>query len=83
MKKYQILLGNNSNKTSYGFSYTKTTTIVESYKKNFLGLRVPDKTRKETTTHYMTVSRDKTIMSLFRHIIVKKNTETQPPIGRL
>lgn len=76
-------LCNNSNKTSYGFSYTKTTTIVESYKKNFLGLRVPDKTRKETTTHYMTVSRDKTIMSLFRHIIVKKNTETQPPIGRL
>lgn len=52
-------LGNNSDKTSYGFSYTKTTTIVESYKKNFLGLRVPDKTRKETTTHYMTVSRDK------------------------
>ena len=76
-------LCNNSNKKSYGFSYTKTTTIVESYKKNFLGLRVPDKTRKETTTHYMTVSRDKTIMSLFRHIIVKKNTETQPPIGRL
>ena len=52
-------LGNNSDKTSYGFSYTKTTTIVESYKKGFLGMRVPDKTRTETSTHYMTVSRDK------------------------
>ena len=52
-------LGNNSDKTSYGFSYTKTTTIVESYKKGFLGIKVPDKTRTETSTHFMTVSRDK------------------------
>jgi hypothetical protein len=52
-------LGNNSDKTSYGFNYTKTTTIVESYKKGFWGMRVPDKTRTETSTHFMTVSRDK------------------------
>jgi RHS repeat-associated protein len=52
-------LGNSSDKTSYGFSYTKTTTIVESYKKGFLGMKIPDKTRTETTMHYMTVSRDK------------------------
>ncbi len=52
------MLGNNPNKTSYGFSYTKTTTIVESYK-SFLGIKIPDKTRKETTTYYMVVSRDK------------------------
>ena len=51
-------LGNNSDKTSYGFSYTKTTTIVESYK-TFLGIKTPDKTRIETATYYMTVSRDK------------------------
>jgi RHS repeat-associated protein len=51
-------LGNNSDKTSYGFSYTKTTTIVESYKTGFLGRKIPDKTRTETSTHYMTVSRD-------------------------
>lgn len=51
-------LGNNSDKTSYGFSYTKTTTIVESYK-TFLGIKMPDKTRTETATYYMTVSRDK------------------------
>jgi RHS repeat-associated protein len=52
-------LGNNSDKTSYGFSYTKTTTIVESYKKGFLDIKVPDKTRTETATYYMTVSKDK------------------------
>ncbi|GHT46287.1 hypothetical protein AGMMS49965_23760 [Bacteroidia bacterium] len=51
-------LGNNANKTSYGFSYTKTTTIVESYK-TFLGIKIPDKTRTETATYYMTVNRDK------------------------
>ena len=51
-------LGNNSDKTSYGFCYTKTTTIVESYK-TFLGIKTPDKTRTETATYYMTVSRDK------------------------
>ena len=59
-------LGNNSDKTSYGFSYTKTTTIVESYKKGFLGIRIPDKTRTETTTHYMTVSRDKSNNTSFQ-----------------
>ena len=52
-------LGSNSDKTSYGFSYTRTTTIVESYKKGFLGIKIPDKTRTETATYYMTVSRDK------------------------
>lgn len=52
-------LGNNSDKTSYGFSYTKTTTIVESYKTGFLGIKIPDKTRTETATYYMTVSKDK------------------------
>jgi len=51
-------LGNNADKTSYGFSYTKTTTIVESYKTGFLGIKIPDKTRTETATYYMTVSRD-------------------------
>ena len=51
-------LGNNADKTSYGFSYTKTTTIVESYKTYVWG-RVPDKTRTETSSHYITVSRDK------------------------
>lgn len=51
-------LGNNQDKTSYGFSYTKTTTIVESYK-SFLGIKIPDKTRKETISYYMIVSRDK------------------------
>ncbi len=59
-------LGNNSDKTSYGFSYTKTTTIVESYKKGFLGIKTPDKTRTETTTHYMTVSKDKNNNASFR-----------------
>ena len=51
-------LGNNQDKTSYGFSYTKTTTKVESYK-SFLGIKIPDKTRKETATYYMIVSIDK------------------------
>ena len=52
-------LGSNSDKTSYGFSYTKTTVIVESYKKGFLGIKVPDKTRTVNTTHYMTISRNR------------------------
>jgi RHS repeat-associated protein len=51
-------LGNNEDKTSYGFSFTKTTTIVESYKEYFWG-SVPDKTRTETSTHFIVVSRDK------------------------
>ena len=51
-------LGNNQDKTSYGFSYTKTTTKVESYK-SFLGIKIPDKTREETISYYMIVSRDK------------------------
>lgn len=53
-----ITLGSNSDKTSYGFSYTKTTTIVESYKR-VLGIYIPDKTRTETTNYYMIVSRDR------------------------
>ncbi len=53
-----VTLGNNADKTSYGFSYTKTTTNVESYKTGFLGIKIPDKTRTETATYYMTVSRD-------------------------
>ena len=51
-------LGNNSDKTCYGFSYTKTTTIIESYKKLIGNLMIPDKTRKETNTYFMTVTRD-------------------------
>lgn len=51
-------LGNNSDKTSYGFSYTKTTTTVESYK-TLLGIKIPDKTRTEAATFYMIVSNDK------------------------
>jgi len=52
-------IGNNSNKTSYGFSYTKTKTIVESSRPGFMGARIPTKTRTETTTHFMVVSRDR------------------------
>ena len=52
-------LGCNSDKTSYGFSYKKATTIVETYKKGFGGIRIPDKTREEISTYYMTVSIDK------------------------
>ena len=51
-------LGTNSEKTSYGFSYTKTTTTVESYKM-FGKIRVPIKTKTKTATYFMTVSRDK------------------------
>jgi len=51
-------LGNNADKTSYGFSYTKTTTTVESYK-NIAGIRIPDKTTTSSSTYYMVVSRDK------------------------
>jgi RHS repeat-associated protein len=50
-------LGSNEDGTSMGFSYTKTTTTVLSYKK-FGILKVPNETKTETTTYYMTVSMD-------------------------
>jgi len=50
-------LGTNEDATSMGFSYTKTTKTVLSYKK--IGIfKVPDKTKTETSTYYMTVSMD-------------------------
>lgn len=51
-------LGNNSSKTNFAFSYNKTITIVDSYDV-VLGVKIPKKTRKETKTYYMIVSRDK------------------------
>jgi hypothetical protein len=48
-------LGNNSDKTSYGFSYTKTTTKVESYITAF-GNKIPDKKSTTSATYYMTVT---------------------------
>jgi len=51
-------LGSNANKTSYGFSYTKTTTTVESYK-TVAGLRIPNKTTTTSSTYYMVVNKDK------------------------
>ena len=51
-------LGSNSDKTCYGFSYTKTKKIVERSIKIAAGITIPVKTRTITTTHYMTVSRD-------------------------
>ena len=58
-------LGSNADKTSYGFSYTKTTTVVESYK-TLLGIKIPDKTSTETNTYYMTISRDKSNTASFQ-----------------
>ena len=52
-------IGHNADRTSYGFSYTKTTTIVESYRTGFGGRQIPNRTRTETTNHFMTVSRDR------------------------
>jgi len=50
-------LGSNEAETSMGFSYTKTTTTVLSYKK--MGIfKVPNETKTETSTYYMTVSMD-------------------------
>jgi RHS repeat-associated protein len=49
-------LGNNADETSYGFSYTKTTTTVLSY---FGNTNIPNKTKTETATYYMTVNMDK------------------------
>ena len=51
-------LGNNSDKTTYGYSYTTTKTIVESYA-TLMGMKIPTKIRIEVATQYMTVSRDK------------------------
>ena len=51
------LLGNNIEKTSYGFSYIRTTTIVESYK-DYFGMVIPNETRTETATYYISVSMD-------------------------
>lgn len=50
-------LGTNGDETSMGFSYTKTTKTVLSYKK-FGIFKVPDETKTETSTYYMTVSMD-------------------------
>jgi RHS repeat-associated protein len=49
-------LGNNSDKTSYGFSYTKTTTTAVSYIGN---TKIPKETKTTIATYYMTVSMDK------------------------
>ena len=51
-------LGNNADKTSYGFSYTKATTTVLSYTTYPWG-SVPDKTKTTTANYYMVVSMDK------------------------
>lgn len=50
-------LGSNEDETSMGFSYTKTTSTVLSYKK-FGMFKVPDETKTETATYYMTVGMD-------------------------
>lgn len=52
-------LGHNADQTAFAYSYTKTTTIVESYKTGVLGIRTPLKTRIEITYHYIIVYRDK------------------------
>ena len=44
--------------TKIGYSYTKTTTIVDSYK-TIYNRRFPDKTHTETSNNYIIVSRDK------------------------
>jgi hypothetical protein len=44
-------LGNNADKTSYGFSWTKTTTFIVNYK--------TFEKRTETTNHFIIVSMDK------------------------
>jgi len=50
-------LGTNKDETSMGFNYTITTKTVLSYKK-FGVFKVPDETKTETATYYMTVSMD-------------------------
>ena len=52
-------LGNNADKTSYGFSYTKTTTTTLSWTTNMLGIKVPDETTTETANYYMIINMDK------------------------
>jgi hypothetical protein len=49
-------LGNNSDKTSYGFSYTKTTTTAVNYLGN---TRIPKETKITTSTYYVVVNVDK------------------------
>ena len=44
--------------TKIGYSYTKTTTIVDSYK-TIYNRKFPDKTHTETSHNYIIVSRDK------------------------
>jgi len=58
-------LGNNADKTSYGFSYTKTITNIDSYK-TVSGIKIPDKKSTTSSTYYMTVSRDKDNNASFR-----------------
>ena len=43
------VLGNNADQTRYGFSYTKTTTHIASYK-TMLGMKFPD---KKTTAFWL------------------------------
>lgn len=51
-------LGSNSDKTSLGFSYTKTTTTVVGQRMSAWG--IPEPIRKtNTSTYYMTVNMDK------------------------
>jgi hypothetical protein len=47
---------NNESKTSFGFSYTKTTKTAESYIGN---TNIPNKTKTTSVTNYMVVSIDK------------------------
>ena len=51
--------------------------------KGFFGIKIPDKTKTETTIHYMTASRDKTIMRIFTYMMAKKNTGKQLQVGNL
>lgn len=51
------LLGSNSDKTSFGFNYTKTTTTTVGQRMSAWG--IPEPIRKtETSTYYMTVNMD-------------------------
>jgi RHS repeat-associated protein len=52
------LLGNNADNTSFGFSYTKTTTTVIDYIE-VVGYRIPNKKIVNSQVHYIIVSTDK------------------------